>query len=135
MISYGDASRVRQDETREDVAVSNGLQVPGSEGFALANKEGLQALLLLGHRFPSTVAREYLSISRSIGGVPTPYTPMLVEGVRLLKKSLSHRSMVSKQVQNTRKPGQNPTKPGLKAPERRSEEGTKEFSNTLRCSR
>src|SRR5215212_7161555 len=54
---------------------------------------------------------------------------------RLLKKSLAYGSVVSIQVQNTYYPVQNTTEPRLEAPERRSENSTREFFNTLRCSR
>jgi hypothetical protein len=62
LISYDYASHVGQDETREGVAVSNGLQVPGSEGLTVANEEGLEVFLLLGHiASPGTVARRCLT--------------------------------------------------------------------------
>jgi hypothetical protein len=63
VISYGDASCVREDETRKGVAVSNGLQVPGSEGLTVANEEGLEVFLLLG------LLGHIASLVRSLGGV------------------------------------------------------------------
>jgi hypothetical protein len=57
------------------------------------------------------------------------------EHPRLLKKSLAYGSVVSIQVQNTYYPVQNTTEPRLEAPERRSENSTRVFFNSLTPSR
>jgi hypothetical protein len=54
---------------------------------------------------------------------------------RLLKKSLSEWSVVQNRSQTPTNQGQKTTKAGFYAPQRGSENGTKEFFNTLFPSR
>ena len=63
-----------------------------------------------------------------------PHSPRCPEGISLLRKSLSAWSVAHNRSNIPKNQGQNTTKTGFQAPERGSENGTKEFFNPLGCS-